>query len=126
MWAYFHKDWLLEIRNALRPQLPTSYLVFMESESVLVSPDASPPTQAILPDVGVVRAGNENRVSSIELQSGTAAAIEVDEPWEISSRYSLVIRRAPHHEVIAALEMLSPSNKGLGSRFDKEKYLPQA
>lgn len=33
LWAYFHKDWLLEMRQGLRPQLPASYHVFVESEN---------------------------------------------------------------------------------------------
>jgi hypothetical protein len=121
MWAYFHKDWLLEIRNDLRPQLPENYQVFVESEAVLVSPDTPSTIQTFLPDVSVSRDRDADRATSAEI--GTAAVIEVEEPWEISSRYSLVIRRAPHHEVVAAVELLSPSNKGLGNRFDKEKYL---
>lgn len=122
MWIFFHKNWLLEIRNELRPQLPAGYLVFVESEGVLISPDTPQPAQAVLPDVSVVRDAREVRATAAN-QPGTAAAIEVEEPWELSTRYSLVIRRMPHQEVVAALELLSPSNKGLGSRFDKEKYL---
>lgn len=25
LWAYFHKDWLLQIRELLRPQLPAGW-----------------------------------------------------------------------------------------------------
>lgn len=32
LWAYFHKDWLLEMRQRLRPHLPPEYHVFVESE----------------------------------------------------------------------------------------------
>lgn len=124
MRAYFHKDWLLEIRQALRPLLPSGYHVFVESETVLVLPDAALPPAVILPDVAVARADAEP-ATSVERspQLGTAAVIEMDEPYEVFNKYTLVIRRAPHNAVVAALELLSPSNKGLGNRFDREKYL---
>ena len=35
----------------------------------------------------------------------------------------LLIRRAPENQVVAALELLSPSNKGIGNRWDREKHL---
>jgi hypothetical protein len=49
--------------------------------------------------------------------------IEIDEPYELFSRYALIIRRSPHNRVVAAVEMLSPTNKGLASRADRDKYL---
>ena len=120
LWAYFHKDWLLEIRNDLRPQLPPSYHVFVESETVLVTPEA--PLSATLPDIAVARA-DQAAVQLETAASGTAAVIEVDEPYELVSQYTLVIRRAPHNAVVAALELLSPSNKGIGNRLDRDKHL---
>ncbi|MEX2176877.1 MAG: DUF4058 family protein [Pirellulaceae bacterium] len=123
LWAYFHKDWLLEIRQTLRPQLPAGYHVFVESETVLVLPDATLAPAAILPDVAVARADVDPAAAQRSPRLGTAAVIEMDEPYEVLSKYSLVIRRAPQNAVVAALELLSPSNKGLGNRFDRDKYL---
>jgi hypothetical protein len=103
LWADFHKDWLLEMRALLRPQLPAPFQVFVESQTVLVSrPDA----------VGL---------SSSSLH-GSAGIVELDEPYEIVSKYALIIRRTPENETIAALELLSPSNKGVGSRLDRQRY----
>jgi hypothetical protein len=122
MWAYFHKDWLLEIRKLLRPQLPPEYHVFVEPETILVTPDEPP--VSTLPDLSVATATPPARTTrqpaSIEV---TAATIELDEPCEVFSKYALVIRRTPKTTIVAALELLSPSNKGVGNRFDRDKYL---
>ncbi len=124
LWAYFHKDWLLSIRERLRAQLPSRYFVFVESETLLVSPDDEDPSFAVLPDVSVARAERDAEAASQpQWKAATAAILELDEPCEVFCKYTLLIRRAPENQVVAALELLSPSNKGLGNRWDREKYL---
>lgn len=124
LWAYFHKDWLLEMRQQLRPQLPPEYHVFVESESLLVSPEAEQPPAVSLPDLSVTRPERAaERSARWAERAGTAAVIELDEPCEVFTKYTLLIRRAPENHVVAALELVSPSNKGVGSRLDREKYL---
>ena len=83
LWAYFHKDWLLQIRELLRPQLPQDLAIFVESE----------------------------------------ANLEVEEEIERFEQYSLLIRRAPENRIVAAAEILSPTNNGVFGLLDKEKYL---
>ena len=124
MWAYFHKDWLLSIRSALRPQLPSEYHLFVESEAILISPTDGDVAGALLPDLALSRSDVPNHAARTHRHAkGTAAVVEVDEPCEIDTKYSLLIRRAPENQVVAVLEILSPSNKGLGNRFDEEKHL---
>jgi hypothetical protein len=124
LWAYFHKDWLLQIRALLRPQLPAEYNLFVESEALLISPMEGQITHPLLPDIAVTSAGTATgAVKSSPSMKGTAAVVEFEEPCEIDSKYSLLIRRAPENYVVAALEILSPSNKGLGNRFDEERHL---
>jgi len=124
LWAYFHKDWLLSIRERLRPQLPARYFVFVESETLLVTPDGDEPSLAVLPDVSVARAARDGeQAGQPQWKGATAAVLELDEPCEIFCKYTLLIRRAPENQVVAALELLSPSNKGLGNRWDRDKYL---
>jgi len=135
LWAYFHKDWLLQIRGALRPQLPGEYFLFVESETIVVSPTEGIVGSALLPDASVSRprapdsasrasGGGASGSSSAPGASSeaTAALIDVEEPCEILRKYSLVIRRSPENEVVATLEILSPSNKGVGSRLDLERH----
>lgn len=119
MWSYFHKDWLLQIRVALRRQLPPDYAVFVESETVLITPDRT--AGALLPDLAIAR-GTAASVAVIP-SGATAAVIEADETCETETHYTLVIRRAPNQEVVAVVELLSPSNKGQGNRFDQQKFL---
>ncbi len=122
LWAYFHKEWLIEIRAALLKQLPAEYHVFVESETVLLSvePNGNPAKSA--PDVAVARSRAMPAQTALQESDATAALIEVEEPYELFTKYSLVIRRDPQNKVVAAVEMLSPSNKGVASRADRDKY----
>ncbi len=124
MWGYFHKDWLLQIRESLRAQLSADYRVFVESEAVLISPDSTDPIMKVMPDVAVTTpAGLPEAIRSEFPDDGTVATIDVDEPIDVDTQYSLVIRRAPENYVVAAVELLSPSNKGVGNRLDEEAHL---
>ncbi len=122
LWNDFHKDWLLALRDLLRPQLPGEYRVFLESETVLISPQS--PEQAaavILPDIALARIASATCTQPAS--SSTTAVIEVEENCETETHYSLIIRRAPDQFVVGALELLSPSNKGFGNRWDQERHL---
>lgn len=126
LWSYFHKDWLLQIRTALRDQLPDQYRVFVESEAVLISPESVDLAAApVLPDVAIARNWKDASAQSKPGHSAaaTTAIIEVDEPCELETHYSLLIRRAPDNLMVAAIELLSPFNKGVGNTFDREKHL---
>lgn len=123
MWGYFHKDWLLQIRVTLREQLPTEYRVFVESEAVIVSPDPSETGQVVLPDISVTQRSARIAEPSGLAASATATVVEAEEPCEIETHYSLVIRRTPGNRVVAAIELLSPSDKGVGNRLDEQRYL---
>jgi len=124
LWAYFHKDWLLQMRALLRPQLPPEYFVFVESEAILVAPDSAQVPKAILPDVALARPDRDRATESSRRSGrGTAALVELEESCELLSQYTLLIRHAPENRVVAALELVSPSNKGVGNRLDREKYL---
>lgn len=46
-----------------------------------------------------------------------------EETSELFTQYSLLIRRSPENAVVAAVELLSPSNKGTGNRFDEDRHL---
>jgi hypothetical protein len=126
LWGYFHKDWLIQVRLALRPQLPADYRVFVVSEAVLITPDAwDSAAKTVLPDVAVARSPGQatTPVAVPAVSNAATAIIEAAEPCETEIHYSLVIRRAPDNHVVAAAELLSPSNKGLGNRLDQEKHL---
>ena len=124
LWAFFHKDWLLEMRTALRPQLPPEYHLFVESESILVAPDSIGSATPVLPDLSVARdEGVRTSTGRTVSSAAKAAVIEIDEEVEIVSTYSLLIRRVPENRIVGALEVISPTNKGASSRLEREKYL---
>lgn len=123
LWSYFHKDWLIEIRASLLQQLPQQYHVLVESETVLLSFEPNENVAKPEPDIAVARAQERSARPVLQKSSATAAVVEIEEPYELFSKYSLVIRRSPRNRVVAAVEMISPSNKGLSTRADRDKYL---
>ena len=121
MWAYFHKDWLLQIRGLIRTQLPPQFSIFVESEAVLISPVNGTGAIPVGPDLAIARPESVGHATS--LQTATTAVIEVEESYELFQQYSLLIRRSPDNRVVAAAELLSPTNKGVFGELEKEKYL---
>ncbi len=122
LWHHFHKDWLVQIRSLLRPQLPAEYSLFVESETVIVAPDAPVDGASLQPDVGVTRDLPEP-IEGQHFENVTAAVAEAEESCELQTQYTLVIRRSPHQRLVAAIELLSPTNKGTYGRLDLDKYL---
>ncbi len=122
LWAYFHKDWLLQMRILIRSQLPSEFSIFVESEAVLISPVDGSGLSAVAPDLAVVRP-EAKTIASSAVPAATATVVEVEETCELFQQYSLLIRRAPENRVIAAAELLSPTNKGVHGELEKEKYL---
>jgi hypothetical protein len=123
LWSYFHKDWLLQIRQTLREQLPPDYRVFVESEAVIISPDPDDAQRIVQPEVSVAHAGGAGTVAKGTLGGATSTVVEAEEPCEVETQYSLIVRRVPDNRIVAAIELLSPSNKGIGNRLDEQKHL---
>lgn len=121
MWAYFHKDWLLQIRGLIREQLPPEFAIFVESEAVLISPSRGI-VASVGPDLAVARPDEmvSDRVNTL---AATATVLEVEESYELVQQYRLLIRRSPDNRLVAAAELLSPTNKGVFGELEKEKYL---
>ncbi len=122
LWAYFHKDWLLQIRGLIRPQLPEEFSVFVESEAVLIAPANLERVTPIAPDLAVARIDTVDASVAVFGQP-TTAVVDVEEACELFHQYRLVIRRVPDNQVVAAAELLSPTNKGVFGELDKTKYL---
>lgn len=125
LWSLFHKDWLFAIKLAIRPQLSDDYAVLVEGDSVLVSPTDGSAVAAYSPDMAVVRKSDLREPSVADSPYGdvTTAVVEVDEEFELIQQYSLVIRHSRDQRLIAALELISPTNKGVYGKLDREKYL---
>jgi hypothetical protein len=123
MWGYFHKDWLVAMRGLIRAQLPSDFSIFVESEAVLISPTDGTGLVPVGPDIAVARPADVGSCSSNITTSATAAVVDVEESCELFQQYSLLIRRAPDNRVVAAAELLSPTNKEVFGPFEREKYL---
>ncbi|MEX0703749.1 MAG: DUF4058 family protein [Planctomycetales bacterium] len=125
LWNFFHKDWLLQMRLALRGQLPGEYRVFVESEAVLVTPDgADAPAGVFVPDVSAGRSASlPPEGGGFPRGAATTAVVEADETCAIETHYTLVVRHSRDQRIVAVVELLSPSNKGLGNRLDREQHL---
>jgi hypothetical protein len=122
LWAFFHKDWLLQIRELLRPQLPRQYAVFVESEAILVSPFADQASTSVLPDLSVARPEKPS-IRETDRKATTQATVEVEESCELYTTHTLLIRRAPENHLVAVCEVLSPTNKGVFGELHQRKYL---
>lgn len=91
LWTYFHKDWLLQIRELLRPQLPRELAIFVESEAVVIAP-GSMEAAALAPDVAIARRDHDV-LASRTVEQVSAMVLEVEEEIELYETYSLLIRR---------------------------------
>ena len=89
LWAFFHKDWLLQIRDLIRPQLPRQYAVFVASEAILVSPFTDQPS-SVLPDLSVSRP-EKSSARGTDRETTTQATVEVEESCELFTTHTLLI-----------------------------------
>ena len=122
LWSYFHKDWLIQIRDLVRPQLPRLYAVFVESEALAVAPADGPGPSPTAPDLPVARRA-ERRSATVRSTAATQAVVEIEEPYELLTTYSLLIRRAPEQRLVAACELLSPTNKAVLGPVYRDQHL---
>lgn len=124
-WRDFHTSFNTYLRDALSDRLPDDYEAVLEERFVLLSNEEQ---QAVYADVGVVRMpGGPAAVRAAEGTGGGAAVIEpvtiphrivAPEPERI---VSVEIRRFPDRELVAVIELLSPTNKLAGA--GRNEYL---
>ena len=110
------------LANKVQDRLPRELAIFVESETILISPGATEPSAVFAPDLSVAGPKADVPVASMS-ERASATVLEVEEEIELFEQYSLLIRRAPENRVVAAAEILSPTNKGVFGLLDKEKYL---
>lgn len=112
---------MLQIRELLRPQLLHELGYLWNRKRLSFSP-ARREHRLLSPDVAIARP-EHGIVETRPAQQVSAMVLEVDEEIELYESYSLLIRRAPDNRVVAAADILSPTNKGVFGLLDKEKYL---
>jgi hypothetical protein len=114
-WTDFHSTLITVFREMLTPQLGDRYVARVERR-IYVEQEWGERTRQFGADVAVVDRGT---VRSAGLGAGGATAlapVECELPLPVERRESyLVIRDRQSHEVVTVIEVLSPSNKALGS-----------
>jgi hypothetical protein len=128
LWREVHTRLIVAIADVLGPMVRPHYRVAVEHRSylaMLTSEEA-----VIVPDVSVTNGGGTSSSSSLQPslsptnpEPGVFIA-ELPMPEEITERY-LEIRDAATYDVIASIELLSPTNKqrGEGRRLYEKKRL---
>ena len=113
----------------LSDQLPPSYIARIQERvhSISISDEAA---KLYIPDIALARLKSKPSKSSFATEGGTALMVR---PVTISSVDDLEIReghieilRAPNHELVTSIELLSPANKvgeGAGVYRDKRRAL---
>ena len=128
IWPDFHNSLADEIRRTLNERLPKNYFAQLEARSEL---GIRPVKRIVAPDVAVIQAGRRMRRPDAD-EGGVAIAVEedlaisspirvdfIDEPGTVTA---VAIRNTQTaNEVVTLIEILSPSNKRLGS--DRDHYI---
>jgi len=117
-WPDVHHELMSVARELLNRSLRPLYHVRVE-ERVYVSDENDPGRKAIIPDLQVVAARNENSPATRSAETDTAVAEPVvlttliDD--EIHEAYLTIVDKL-QNSVVAVIEILSPTNKIVGSR----------
>lgn len=126
VWPGFHASMITAVRNAINGVAPETYFADIEQRVFLVKP-GDPYQQVIVPDVAVAESQTQPSVPVVTAEGGTAVAavtpsirVQMLEE-EISERF-ITIRSGPdetNSEIVAIIELVSPSNKLVGSSGHK-------
>lgn len=127
-WPDFHATFIQSWREAIADMLPDNYFARVGEDVVLIQPEL-PLRQAREPDVLISRdplraSGGATAVAGgMRLAPTTLANVEYLDPH---TEAFIEILRLPDQEVVAILELLSPTNKygdGRGFYFEKRQQL---
>jgi hypothetical protein len=131
-WPDVHHGLLASIREHLAVAISPNFYVRVEERVYLTDPLEDAGYETFIPDV-IVTTGRRSTASQLPL----AAAAEITTPVLVEEMineeihdYYLEVRDARSHEVVTAIELLSPANKVKGSRGyetmrEKRKQLRQ-
>jgi hypothetical protein len=127
-WSDFHPTFIQAWREAVAAQLPRNYFARVGEDVVLVAPDLRV-GQGREPDVLVSRdpqrpgGAGAALIGGMRVEPMTLANIDYLDPHTESF---IEVLRLPEQEVVAVLELLSPTNKsgdGRGFYFEKRQQL---
>jgi hypothetical protein len=121
VWQDFHQSFILAVRQALSPQVRPAYMVKIEEALFIHELSAEERQYLGRADVSVTRnpAGGGMRSAGTLLEAPVYGRVPV--AVDIERHSYLEIRDRSSRELIAVIELLSPSNKRNGP--DHEQYL---
>lgn len=118
LWTTVHSQLSAEIARQLAPRLRPRYLALTTERFVLEMPEGVAVTQAnIYPDVGVAEARTGAPAGGGAAPSATPLRIPTVVPIPISLT-AVEIRDVMHRQLVTAIEVLSPLDKGDEGRDD--------
>ena len=121
LWGKVHNPWISEIYHALKPQVAGRLSLSIDQEISLIEAEAPP--QRLRTDVHLTDLGTAGAPAAKPMPStGAVAYAEGVEEWSRESRHFVVLRDLSGGEVVALLEVLSPTNKGYYARADSEAF----
>jgi hypothetical protein len=113
-WKQFHTTLLSEAFYALTERLPDAYEVRIEERLSLVYENDDGPYRHVQPDALILRSSHPSEWRSTTSATATLEPVVLTLPnhqvVEVIEK-RLVIREFPGHELVTAIELLSPSNK---------------
>ncbi|HFC11214.1 MAG TPA: DUF4058 family protein, partial [Anaerolineae bacterium] len=109
LWPDVHNSLMAAIRDAIVPKVAPNYYVGLESRAYIVSPEGDRfigrPDIAVISPIGTLpstQASDSSGVSVLEIELPVMDKI---------NHYFLEVRAVQNHQLITAIELLSPVNK---------------
>lgn len=128
-WSDFHPTFIQAWRETIADRLPANYFARVGEDVVLIAPE-TPVRQSREPDVLIsrdpARSGGSGATALIGGVRCAPTTLENIERLDPHTETFIEILRLPDQEVVAVLELLSPTNKygdGRGFYMEKRKQL---
>lgn len=120
LWPDVHNSLIVALRDALQPQVRPDYYVAIEERTYIVEPGEL--VLAGRADAAVIRPSRGEAPEGQPQRTGEMGGmiVELDLPDQIRETY-LEVRSVAAHQVVALIEILSPTNKRPGE--GRELYL---
>jgi hypothetical protein len=122
LWPGVHNGLIAALQLVLAPQLRPRYYVALEERVYITEPDQR--TLVGRPEVAVVGSSRTEAALQTALSESPALIVQVPLPDEVRETY-LEVRETSTDDVVAVLELLSPTNKrpGRGQRLYEDKRM---
>ncbi len=121
LWPDVHNSLIIAIRDAIVPMVAPNYYVSVESRAYVLKPEGD--VFLGRPDVSVIPTASAPTAKTREIAADEVSVLEVELPLgDEVSYYYLEIRSVQTHQLITAIELLSPVNKvDQRGRFEYEQ-----